>query len=299
MKLRNVLSDTPLGQILGTMFVDFAQLRRFREMRASILDHPKTAIANRRHNIGIYAVFCATAPYLLSFFLVWAADASNLIPPDGLEKAQREAVRTQHDLIEFEAESRAFCESMRTLSEYRSRRCAEQAARMAEGHRSEIELNLRQIEAFRSVQQSSVTFVIAAIAIWIGAFVFPRIWLRLNPLHATNSDEDIERVRRTYLLIISTTIFIPNCIGATVLLVGNVLNRYDSIFAIILSGWLVTVGLLPFVVGGVLGGYRLNQVLLNRSNWRMGNAWLVLLISNGITALAMAIFAIIFLIIIL
>jgi len=80
--------------------------------------------------------------------------------------------------------------------------------------------------------------------------------------------------------------FIPNCIGAMIVLIVEVLTRFEPATMGPASSCLLFAGLLPFAACGVLGAYRLNWVLLDSSDWRTRKTWWIMLASNAVTAVS-------------
>lgn len=276
-----------VGQLIGLITPNWIKFKKFREIRSGVLDRPKATVASRRRHIAGYAVFCTAMPYLLAFSLPWVGEFAGVLPPDRLQQTYLEAQVQIREFAELRSDARAMCRNIQIADEPGGARCSRLMMRMTDGLDAEAELILHEIETFKAVQTGALSFFAAVIAVIISMYVFPRIWLKNNPRHAADSIEDREYVKRAYLLIMSTTLFLPNCIAAFILLVANILSRYEAAGLIAFSGWLTNVSALPLLVAGILGSYRLNEILLGTNNWRIGKTWWILLKCNAITGLIM------------
>jgi len=272
-----------VAEVLVGAFSEWTKLGAFRRIRRSVLDRPKTTIALRKRDIGAYAVFCGTAPYILSALLIWSADRVNLLPPDPLQRTYAQIRQWENEAAELRGESRVLCEETASFSASAGRRCLAVTSRTLEGYEEEASTFYREMKVFESLKAASVNSIFAAVIILVNALVFSRMWLRFHPLHKQRSPEDVGKIWRTYLLVMSTTMFLPNCIGALILLTLDIVTRIEPWTAGALSGSVFVAGVLPTAVCAILGCYRLNEVLLRSSTWRIGDTWWIMFLSNVIT----------------
>lgn len=281
-----------IAEVLATNFSEWTKLGAFRAIRRSVLDRPKAAIALRKRDIGAYAAFCSTAPYLLAWLITWSADRTNLLPPDPIQRAYAEIRTWNNELAELKGESRVSCEETSSLSASAGRRCTALTTRMVEKLQSETSTMHREIQAFESARSAALSPIFAAIVLFVNAFVFTKMWLSSHPMHRHRLPEDADRVRRAYLLVMSTTMFIPHCISALILVLVDIMTRAEPWTAGALSGSVLVAGGLPLAVCGVLGCYRLNEVLLDSKSWRIGNTWWIMFKSNAVTLAILTVFII-------
>ena len=269
--------------VLASAFSEWTKLGAFRRIRRGVLDRPKSAIALRKRDIGMYAVFCGTAPYILAALIIWSAERTNLLPPNPLQRTYAQIREWEIETAELRGETRVMCERTASFDTSAGRQCFTATSRMLEGFQEESSNMRTEIQVFESLQTASINSVLGALIILINALVFSRMWLRSHPMHKRRSPEDLAKVWRTYLLVMSTTMFIPNCIGAFLLLTIDIVTRIEPWTAGSLSGSIFVAGVLPMAVCNVLGCYRLNEVLIGSSNWRIGNTWWIMALSNIIT----------------
>jgi hypothetical protein len=253
------------------------------------LDRPKVAIALRKRDIAAYAAFCGTAPYILAALLISSFDLTNILPPDSAERTKAEIRQWENELSELRGESRVTCETTASLNTSAGRRCFALTSRMIEELQGETETMRREVEVFESLRSAAVHSIFGVIVIFVNAFVFARIWHRVYPMHARRLPQDVGKVWRAYLLVMSTTMFIPNCVGAFIFILINIVTRVEPWTSGGLSGAMFVAGVLPAAVCGVLGSYRLNEVLLHSTNWRVGHTWWVMAVSNIVTLLVLSV----------
>jgi hypothetical protein len=295
---KNFWKTIDLKEALESTLPDWLKPKTYIEIRKGVLDRPRQTIAARRRYVYRYAAFCATAPYALAAALLWIADFTHVIPPDNLAQHMAMISSQEKELVLMSAESAALCDRLTDLNLSDGKRCNKALERTREALQKEIDQLRNEAKSFSAIKATMANSIIAVIIFLLGAFIFSRVWLRFYPEHMKTTHDDIKTVSRAYLLVMSTTMFVPNCIGAAVGMLVNILERIDTAVAGAVSGWVVFAGLTPFAVCGVLGCYRLNYVLLNTHSWPVGKTWLVLLISNMITGLvALLIFAALFIII--
>lgn len=281
-----------IAEILANTISEWTKLGAFRAIRRSVLDRPKATIALRKRDIGAYAAFCSTAPYILAWLITWSADRAGLLPPDPIQRAYTEIRKWDNEIAELKGESRVSCEETASLSVSAGRRCATLTTRMVEKLQNETSTIYREIQAFESARSAALSPILAAIVVFINAYVFTKMWLRSHPMHVRRLPEDADRVWRAYLLVMSTTMFIPHCIGAFILLFVDMMTRVEPWTAGSLSGSVLVAGGLPLSVCGVLGCYRLNEVLLDSKSWRIGNTWWIMVKSNAVTLIILSVFVI-------
>lgn len=299
-KFSSFWADLDLRGALDEILPDWLKPKTYWEIRKSVLDRPRHAVGNRRKYVYRYAIFCATAPYAVASLLIWTADFTHIVPPDALEKHLADIKSQERELIELMAESRLFCERLTTANAPGEKRCLDTTRRMSDGFQKDIDRMQKEAKAFSTLKTSLTSSSLLAIASLLGAYIFAKVWLRFYPAHVQTTTDDIRYIARAYLLVMSTTMLIPNCIGATVFFITEILGRLDASAAVMLSSWLVVVGILPFAVCGVLGSYRLNDVLLSSHSWRIGRTWLVFLISNLLaTIIFVPVFVVLFIVIFL
>jgi hypothetical protein len=280
------------AELLSKAFSDWTKLGAFRAIRRGVLDRPKATIALRKRDIGAYALFCGTAPYLFAALVIWSADSAKLLPPDPLQRAYAEIRKWEIETAELKGESRVLCEKTATLDVSEGRRCFTVASRMIEGFQKESSTMYNEIKVFESIKSASINPILSAFVILFNAFVFSKVWLRFHPIHRHITSEDIGKVWRAYLLVMSTTMFIPNWIGAFIVLLVDIMTRIEPWTAGSVSGSVFFAGVLPLAVCAVLGGYRLNEVLLHSTSWRIGGTWWIMFVSNLITLIILGVLAI-------
>ncbi|HVQ07409.1 MAG TPA: hypothetical protein VMS43_03135 [Allosphingosinicella sp.] len=277
------------AEVLMSALSEWTKLGAFRAIRRGVLDRPKATIALRKRDIGAYAAFCGTAPYIFAALLIWSTDRANLLPPDPLQRAYAEIREWENETAELRGEARVQCEETSSLNASAGRRCFAATSRMLERIQNDSSTMHREIRVFESIKSASVNSILAAFVILLNALVFSRIWLRVHPIHIDRRPEDIGKVWRAYLLVMSTTMFIPNCIGALIFLAIDIMTRIEPWTAGSLSGSVFFAGVLPGAVCGVLGCYRLNEVLLHSSTWRIGHTWWIMLLSNIVTIILLSV----------
>jgi hypothetical protein len=282
-RLRAFWKDADLQEIADAILPEWIRPKTYIEIRRSVLDRPRQAVAKRRKYVHRYAVFCATAPYAFVASLLWLADFSRALPPDPLEQHLATIRTLEKELIEISTEGRLDCEAIEQVNRSQGKRCAQLNIRTVNSLQGELDEAQEEIQAYVVLRAAVTNVMVAALMFLLNAIVFARVWLRFYPARLEVTGSDRKRITRAYLLVMSTTMFIPNCIGAFVFAGINLLSRYDLFAAQSISGWLLMTGLLPFVACGVLGSYRINDVLLNTSSWRVGKTWAIFLISNSIT----------------
>ncbi|HEV2747992.1 MAG TPA: hypothetical protein VGW34_11925 [Allosphingosinicella sp.] len=258
----------------------------FREIRKGILDRPKLTISKRRKHVGAYALFCATAPYLLVVSMIWAINLAGVLPSDPAQRMHEQVRAWEIEVAELRAEARMTCEITASSNPTAGRRCQALLPRMFDPLQETTETMRRDAKALEAARFGFFNAVAGAVAIILNAFFFTRLWLRFHPEHVQRRQEDVDKVWSAYLLVMATTMFIPNCIGATIVLLVEILTRLEPAAVGAASSWLLFAGLLPFAVCGVLGSYRLNWVLLESSDWRIRNTWWIMLASNAATIMS-------------
>ena len=278
-----------VAEVLKNTVSEWTKLGAFRAIRRTVLDRPRTTVALRKRDIGAYAAFCGTAPYILVALVIWSSDRANLLPPDPIQRAYAEIRKWDNEISELKGESRVSCEETASLSVSAGRRCLNLTSRMIEKLQNESTTMAREIRALESLRSASINSIFGAIIIFLNAFIFSKMWLRFHPMHLHGRSEDAGKVWRAYLLVMSTTMFIPNCIGALILLFVDIMTRVEPWTAGSLSGSVLLAGGLPLAVCGVLGCYRLNDVLLNSHSWRIGHTWWIMFLSNIVTLVIVSI----------
>jgi hypothetical protein len=220
---------------------------------------------------------------LILITAVW--DATGVLPRSTLQKGFEYAQANEEDIEDVSATVRFMCKDFKNEFVVSDRTCKHLGDNVLNMRRN-VEGLRTQLNATRFLSDvfSKGTIILSTILLLLSSFVFGRLWYRFYPMHLHPRPEDLEGIRRVYLLTMATTMFIPNCFAAAIFLLMDVAGRFDIDFLLALSGWVIAAAALPAMVCGILGSYRINAILLNHSHWRVGKTWAIFLISNLATS---------------
>src|SRR3954463_5800851 len=117
--------DSPVYELIDSVYPEWAKLGTYKEIRRSVLDSPKRTISNRRRYIRRYAIFCATVPYVLVSSLIWIGDHTGVLPPTKIEQQYADIARWEKDLVRVSTKFRRSCEEFSRVNLDTAKRCTD------------------------------------------------------------------------------------------------------------------------------------------------------------------------------